>query len=582
MAQAPIQSLLAAAEDQRETISVRMYRGLLGDCFLLTHTLGGEVYRALIDCGVLQCIGSTKVATKAAVGHMQAVVNDLAEATARTLDLVIATHEHYDHLSGFILHHDVFETFTIKAVWLAWTENDKDDLATAIRNKHSKGLSALHALVAEATAGAAGSRFGLRLDSDAAQDRIARISDLLQFYGEIDDVPSPTSSFAASRETAKPRAPKLPPRSCADVFYWLKQKAGDAGVKYLEPGQQIDFGIKDRLRAITLGPPRTRTRLLQLDPDANASEVYLAPADVDEYLPLAADVSSLLAADRGPSKPAPAATSACQPLERGPERRRPELNLPFADLFDRWQEPPTSGGPRGEQPMQDGVERWQAPISEPLDHLAERYYDHDPVSEARRIDGEWLGSAETLALKIDGDVNNTSLALAIEVTGGRVLLFPADAQVGNWLSWHDQKYPSAAGKPDADGRVGPSTPGENAVSATDILSRVVFYKVGHHGSHNATVRDQGLELMTSPSLVAMIPVVEAVAREQKTRSNPNGWAMPYDKLHTRLKIKTSNRIISGDGKIAEEKAAFSGSIFELDYAQGDDPLWVRLTLGVGA
>ena len=66
----------------------------------------------------------------------------------------------------------------------------------------------------------------------------------------------------------------------------------------------------------------------------------------------------------------------------------------------------------------------------------------------RRIDGEWLGAAESLALKIDGDVNNTSLALAFEITGGHVLLFPADAQVGNWLSWHDQKYPKTPSKPD--------------------------------------------------------------------------------------------------------------------------------------
>ena len=34
--------------------------------------------------------------------------------------------------------------------------------------------------------------------------------------------------------------------------------------------------------------------------------------------------------------------------------------------------------------------------------------------------------------------NNTSLVLAIErIADGKVLLFPADAQEGNWLSWHD-------------------------------------------------------------------------------------------------------------------------------------------------
>jgi uncharacterized protein YfiM (DUF2279 family) len=36
-----------------------------------------------------------------------------------------------------------------------------------------------------------------------------------------------------------------------------------------------------------------------------------------------------------------------------------------------------------------------------------------------------------------GRVDNTSLVLAIELADGDVLLFAADAQVGNWLSWQD-------------------------------------------------------------------------------------------------------------------------------------------------
>ena len=50
-----------------------------------------------------------------------------------------------------------------------------------------------------------------------------------------------------------------------------------------------------------------------------------------------------------------------------------------------------------------------------------------------RIEG-----AGRLALQLDSDTNNTSLVLAIElIASGRVLLFPGDAQVGNWLSWHE-------------------------------------------------------------------------------------------------------------------------------------------------
>ena len=52
------------------------------------------------------------------------------------------------------------------------------------------------------------------------------------------------------------------------------------------------------------------------------------------------------------------------------------------------------------------------------------------------------------ALKIDNDVNNTSLALALELADKRVLLFPGDAQVGNWLSWDRQMIPLTTSQAD--------------------------------------------------------------------------------------------------------------------------------------
>ena len=41
----------------------------------------------------------------------------------------------------------------------------------------------------------------------------------------------------------------------------------------------------------------------------------------------------------------------------------------------------------------------------------------------------------------------------------------------------------------------------------------MLYKVGHHGSHNATLREKGLELMSSGELAAMIPVNRVTAEE---------------------------------------------------------------------
>ena len=54
----------------------------------------------------------------------------------------------------------------------------------------------------------------------------------------------------------------------------------------------------------------------------------------------------------------------------------------------------------------------------------------------RRIDRDWLQSAEALALDINRGINNTSLVLAFELQDSKkVLLFVGDAQRGNWKSW---------------------------------------------------------------------------------------------------------------------------------------------------
>src|SRR5262249_52990344 len=111
-----------------------------------------------------------------------------------------------------------------------------------------------------------------------------------------------------------------------------------------------------------------------------------------------------------------------------------------------------------------------------------------PGQEWRKIDEDWLGAFGQLALDLDSDTNNTSLVLACEFAkGGEVLLFVGDAQVGNWQSWRDVSF---------------NVPGSaDPLPAYDLLKRTVFYKVGHHCSHNATIKTGGLELMESDKLV---------------------------------------------------------------------------------
>ena len=108
----------------------------------------------------------------------------------------------------------------------------------------------------------------------------------------------------------------------------------------------------------------------------------------------------------------------------------------------------------------------------------------------RRIDAEWLQSSANLALRMNGLTNNLSLVLAIEFEeSGKVMLFPGDAEFGSWESWHRINWKDVL--PNSD------------LTTPDLLSRVVFYKVAHHLSHNGTAQSIGLEMMDHPDLVAM-------------------------------------------------------------------------------
>lgn len=152
-------------------------------------------------------------------------------------------------------------------------------------------------------------------------------------------------------------------------------------------------------------------------------------------------------------------------------------------------------------------------------------YNH--ASEAwRKVDTDWLQQAERLGLYLDSYTNNTSLVLAFElIESGKVLLFVGDAQTGNWLSWKDIDWKEQAAR----------------INFEKLMAKTVLYKVGHHCSHNATLV-AGLEDMTHPDLVAMIPV-------DKTDPNitkKNGWKMPAAKLHQRLKEKAKNRVLRMD------------------------------------
>ncbi len=100
-----------------------------------------------------------------------------------------------------------------------------------------------------------------------------------------------------------------------------------------------------------------------------------------------------------------------------------------------------------------------------------------PADDADAIEQATSLSDLAVAVALDKAVNGTSLMLMLQV-GATYMLFPGDAQWGTWQAVLE----------DPEWR--------------ELLTKVDFYKVGHHGSHNATPREF-VEKLLPEQVVAM-------------------------------------------------------------------------------
>jgi hypothetical protein len=452
-------------------ITVRMYRQGLGDCFLLALPTSdpNQSYYILIDCGVLQ--GAPNGAA-----NLNTVARDILAATGGQIHLLVATHRHADHISGFQLAHDVFASMTIHNLWLSWAENPTDSQAQALWHSSNEALAAL--------------RRAVELQPQALA-HVAAVLDFVGDHGLTGDL------AAAGTDPMQPVRSLLQPGASPEYHC---PGEGPLSLPPVRGGADVP-GV----RLYVFGPPTSLTALGQMDPAGGTNETYLAqglPNEITAFLAAAAGPAEALSDSertaREHSYPFEAALRAPRVEAEGEEFFRERYGFGGAAMGQR-----AAGS-------SEGGEDW------------------------RRIDQDWLSSSEELALQLDSCINNTSLVLAIElVETSRVLLFAADAQVGNWLSWAALPGFTVSGR-------------ENPLTVGDLLKRTVMYKVGHHGSHNATGRSLpnnqpwGLELMTSDELVAMLPVDEAFANQVKH------WPMPWPNLYQRLTELTGGRILRLD------------------------------------
>ena len=341
-------------------LRVRMFRVGFGDFFLLTVPTAKGDKHILIDCGVhAKDLGSIKDA-----------VDQMASDCGKDLALVIMTHRHADHISGFATCSDVFSQITVERVWMPWFENPDDKAAANIQ----QNLTAMASQIS--------SRLAAR--GDPASD---------QFISMVNNI---TGGMAASGASGNQKALdvlhngfKYKP---AHDYY----KAGDPPIL---PQALVDAGLSAQI----LGPPGDLKLISQL---TNTAEQYLADA---------------MQEDDEPAKTFPNAFRA-----------------------------------------------------KTYPSHAFKVFAVDKVKAM--IDGMRPDVLAARAQAADNTLNNQSLVILFSFAG-KNLLFAGDAQWGNWENF---LYGGAFG-----------TPGHTDMTkqATDILNNIDFYKVGHHGSRNATPKD---------------------------------------------------------------------------------------------
>ena len=222
-------------------LSVRMYRIGFGDFFLITVPTKTGPHHILIDCGV----------HKGDIKSMGACVDDLATTTKKKLALVIATHYHSDHLSGFASNFDKFAEFEVGMVWLPNRLDPSQEEAMKFKAQIRSLANQLQM------------RLGARNDDDAIQ-ALFKVEDALGIQLGVGD-----------REGTNEKALRL-------LTTGFKNKPP---VRYYQAGDEAEFPkeLKGAITVELLGPAPIDSGGEFSTPE-NKKEQYLA-AVADEGLP---------------------------------------------------------------------------------------------------------------------------------------------------------------------------------------------------------------------------------------------------------------------------------------------------------
>lgn len=348
-------------------VTVRMYNVGFGDCFLLAFPGEGKTRKVLIDCGS-HSAGRGPRAMDEVVGDIIGDVTD-SDDVAR-IDIVIGTHRHQDHVSGF--DDERWGKVRVGEVWMPWTEDPRDAEGRRIRETQSR--TARHLALASAALAAAA--------PSASANALSALAD------------NQLTNAAAMKTLHQGFRPLDQDRRVRRVFLPYRDR----------PANSFEPRLLEGVAVHAMGPSRDPAVIRDMDPPIGQSYLRFA----------------------------------------GSGTKREEQTPPFAP---RWRVDSTA---------------FEANFGQL------RITDN----ELRAIDNLDAVDYLAVAVALEKAVNGTSLMLMFE-TPRSFLLFPGDAQWGTWnAAIEDEEWSS-------------------------LLERTTLYKIGHHGSHNATPR-RFLETLVAP------------------------------------------------------------------------------------
>jgi beta-lactamase superfamily II metal-dependent hydrolase len=461
-------------------IRVRMYRVGFGDFFLISFLDGGgNPLHVIVDCGVFRGKDQT-----GDLHSIEAAVADMAKTTGGQVALIIMTHRHADHISGFSRCADVFRKLKVDAVWMPVWESEYEPLAVKFQAEVTGASLALC------------EHFSARGANATEAEAIARAY-MENATGE--EVPPGAAAAAGSGSNAK-------------ALHLLKHELPGVMPEYYKAGDkpQVPNALKKAgLECEILGPPPvTELDLMKLmDLQKNVGQ-YLALAD----------------AAAGPG-------TAWSPFEKDwdvpppvePEKAEREFYVP--ESFREWNDDRKSWGTITDEEAARGRLKMEADLQQ--------------MAPA---------AALTAAKQLNAFLNNQSLVVLFKFKG-KSLLFVGDAQAGNWEHWLFN-----TGVADKKGS------GELSIAARQILTSLDFYKVGHHGSGNATPKAAVQAMEKHDKFVSMCSTQADVYGNDDPDDPTKGTEVPriplLEKLASESALVRSDQIpITVNGMEIEAKAA---------------------------